>query len=1197
MKNAMMKLVLAWCFIVAGCCAASANSITGFQSGWWWQAAGYAGLGNANEDLAFAEYYTTDSNAVVTVSFNLLGEYANYVNRVCVYARKYDPSTSDNASRVAKTFARAWDNRDPEGKTGATLLAQTSDIRQAMSLSGTMAEAGAYVLYVTADINSKAKDGSELPMIGGPRNNLTKIGAEITKLEGGSLGYKYNEYYQDFRYNGNCALLGQNGFDASGKRALVMQNRVLFSPGDFYSKYYRIPAIVSSSDGSLLAVSDARKKHIHDITNDIDIILRRSVDNGQTWSQPMTIAKGDGKYKTDGSLDCLNSIGYGDPAFASLPNGDILCTFIHGYGLNFSDNSKKTYNSYSISRDNGQTWSTPEYLKDKSGNMLTVITNERGNIAPGNMCVVKSGLLAGKVIACFRSFNSTSGKGTHRNYFLMYDPNGNCWQTLNGKPNDTGGSKQYYQSGVGQDDEAQIIEVGENKFLMSVRNTGSGQRQFALITINGSASNMWWEAANLGQCGMSLKEKANGAMTAFTAKDGKEYLLHTVPTTQASASAGSAPTTRSGLCLFYALKSDAASGKFTWTKSLCLSDPDDYLDETAQYSSITVQQDGTVGILYEGYPQIVRINADQVDADDNCSQGGDYLMRAIYMNLRIGDIIDGAQPTEQLPLQPPVITPGTSTYDTNKATDRPDIVITNPNDLETTESKVDYNLQIFNEKNVMVAERSLGCEFGTKSIELKWSDLVTNDSIPFATAVKNNYTVRVNAKCFTGNTAYISPSAVASQMYYFRTPTRLIRIVAKPGDNNGDPSITANGVQAAKGVTITAGVGDKVTVQSGHNRAPHEFLYFTSDYAGHKRQYFDPAFKAVSDNPSQYSITMPSEQDFPDNEGGCITIYAVYNQGQIGVMTYTATNYFNSAHNTYSGYHMYRHRYYSEWSSEDGFDGQGGTLYNDAFALQSDSVWVWPTPSADLNLNDGSDAQNVSIANRLTYPANYKKNGLDLHARLMSDKSTFENYTAVVMLYNEAEGRFMLRSEVDKQQCARAASNDSVYAYYVVNGRSAQFPQGSSIAENALGVRQWYSGTLPAVTDYMDFDNILARDGSDGTPTLRVVYFLIYKTGSEDFAISDLTNGSNFAIKVEQTIEADKTMTGIDETTAGRNGLLIVGHNGSATFRLIGADAMVTVHNVLGQQVARFALDSGASKTIELPSGVYVAGGQKFIVK
>lgn len=131
----------------------------------------------------------------------------------------------------------------------------------------------------------------------------------------------------------------------------------------------------------------------------------------------------------------------------------------------------------------------------------------------------------------------------------------------------------------------------------------------------------------------------------------------------------------------------------------------------------------------------------------------------------------------------------------------------------------------------------------------------------------------------------------------------------------------------------------------------------------------------------------------------------------------------------------------------------------------------------------------------------------------------------------------------------------------------------------------------------MDFDDVLARDGSDGNPTLRMVYFLIYKTGSEDFAIADLTKGSNFAIKVEQAIVADKAMTGINEATTDSNGLLIVGRNSSATFRLTGADTMVTVHNVLGQQVARFALENGGSKTIELPSGVYVAGGQKFIVR
>ena len=70
-------------------------------------------------------------------------------------------------------------------------------------------------------------------------------------------------------------------------------------------------------------------------------------------------------------------------------------------------------------------------------------------------------------------------------------------------------------------------------------------------------------------------------------------------------------------------------------------------------------------------------------------------------------------------------------------------------------------------------------------------------------------------------------------------------------------------------------------------------------------------------------------------------------------------------------------------------------------------------------------------------------------------------------------------------------------------------------------------------------------------------------------------------------------MTGVDQVTVG-NGLLVVGRTGCATFSS-GAEQTVNVHNVLGQQVASFMLNG--SKTISLPSGVYVAGGQKFIVK
>ena len=70
-------------------------------------------------------------------------------------------------------------------------------------------------------------------------------------------------------------------------------------------------------------------------------------------------------------------------------------------------------------------------------------------------------------------------------------------------------------------------------------------------------------------------------------------------------------------------------------------------------------------------------------------------------------------------------------------------------------------------------------------------------------------------------------------------------------------------------------------------------------------------------------------------------------------------------------------------------------------------------------------------------------------------------------------------------------------------------------------------------------------------------------------------------------------MTGVDVNKVA-NGLLIVGKQGCATF-VSNAEQMVRVFNILGQQVAAFNLNG--SHTVELPQGIYVANGQKFIVK
>ena len=56
----------------------------------------------------------------------------------------------------------------------------------------------------------------------------------------------------------------------------------MFKSGDVGYHTYRIPAIVCAGNGDLLAFAEGRKKAASD-HGDIDIVLKRSADNGKTW--------------------------------------------------------------------------------------------------------------------------------------------------------------------------------------------------------------------------------------------------------------------------------------------------------------------------------------------------------------------------------------------------------------------------------------------------------------------------------------------------------------------------------------------------------------------------------------------------------------------------------------------------------------------------------------------------------------------------------------------------------------------------------------------------------------------------------------------------------------------------------------------------------------------------------------------------
>ena len=110
---------------------------------------------------------------------------------------------------------------------------------------------------------------------------------------------------------------------------------------------YRIPAIITATNGDLIAAIDERVPSCDDLrTNkDINIVIRRSLDNGDSWSEIETI------------VDYPFGKSASDPSMIVDKTTGVIFLFFNFMDL---DNEKDVYYLRVIkSLDNGQTWSSP----------------------------------------------------------------------------------------------------------------------------------------------------------------------------------------------------------------------------------------------------------------------------------------------------------------------------------------------------------------------------------------------------------------------------------------------------------------------------------------------------------------------------------------------------------------------------------------------------------------------------------------------------------------------------------------------------------------------------------------------------------------------------------------------------------------------------------------------------------------------
>ena len=1140
-----------------------------------YQEVGYIGLGNKNQVLASACVHIENGD-IPTIAYRLFGK-TSFLSAVSVYARKRDKDQDYNSDKTAygsfeNTFAHIFDYRNPEKNCGAIFLGFTYDVPEqyepASFTSNVKLNNGEYVIYLVANTKTTEEIGGldQLPLIGGSRNNFTRVGGVIETVTCGANNYSIytvNNYSKD-----------------GGGRVFVPKFELLYAPkyakhatSVEYSKYYRIPAITRASDGTLVALSDARKNHIHDVSNNIDIVSRRSSDNGKTWSDYIVIFQG----SEDGGAGCKYWNGYGDGAVASFSNGTVIATAIHGFGLSGGTSDAASDVVWKVSRDNGKSWSS-EFVMNKD-----LYDGYRGNISPGNICVGKKGHLDGKALVGLRTSaspnNGYSVKETmNRIYCMTYDPDTNEWTNVT-----VSGSK-YIRDNDASLDETQFVQTGENEYLMSVRYYGTGSRKFYRLKFTSATTAT---ATPVTQDGMTLAGPCNGDLINYTTANQGTYVIHTIPKDWAYGD----DNARSSLTAYYTKAT--TSGNLTWTRSLDLFDPFDNtnggekklgiggIDESAQYSSLSMQEDGTIAVLMEAYPYAIRHMDGKRNNNTAATHWGDWVMGQYYINLRIGDLIPDAEQPEDQVIDAPAISPKSLTYDSYEATDRPEITISHqnyvnyPRNYNTTDKKVKtlYEFEYYDADGKRLAVSKISeSEFTEETKTLTWQDVYkalgyTSDP----TLKQNGYSVRVSAYCVSANDAQVI-SKKDVKIYTFANPVRRIKVVGLPTSGASKTELSTQGSSVGSDEWMTVGLGQEVQLNAP---AVYPFTFVGFYYDKSKQVPLSDKLKYtnLSGIANQIKFSMPSKDETPDNyvnESGVddygIVIYAVY-EVQAGFSTRVNTQYNNgkAGDNTFESQYSYWAPKQEPTYIDRIVNAKGGAEFEKDLSIPV-------APEQDNVCLGGNGTGN---AGALTYPQQLTY-GLDAYVTLLPDSKAASHLNAIV----------------------RVKKGDTYLPnYYVVNSYNQAIYGNIATSPNCAGVFHWYKyvdGELRPVAVGMrsyevgsnpkqngarrsvvgggangawyKVDTDIAFEGicTKGEDFNGEVTVEIYLVTNDIVSISQLSNPNNYITKVSHTIVRDEHIaTGVEDVNAEKTVAGVVYYNllGAASDRPFeGVNVVVTTY-------------------------------------
>ncbi|MBS1601597.1 MAG: sodium/solute symporter [Bacteroidetes bacterium] len=236
----------------------------------------------------------------------------------------------------------------------------------------------------------------------------------------------------------------------------------VFKNGDDGYKCFRIPAIVTTTKGTVLAFAEARKNNCGD-AGDIDLVVKRSGDGGRTWSALQVVWN-------DSTNTCGNPAPVVDETTGAIV---LLSTWNIGTDkekLVKDRTGKDTRRVFVLrSTDDGHSWSPArEITGDVKRSGWTWYAT-----GPGRGLQLSKGRHKGRlVIPCNHEEAATRNNASH---VIYSDDHGETWVL--------GGSAQDSTN------EATVAELSNGRLMLNMRNTGHSR--YRQIAVSRNAGKKW----------------------------------------------------------------------------------------------------------------------------------------------------------------------------------------------------------------------------------------------------------------------------------------------------------------------------------------------------------------------------------------------------------------------------------------------------------------------------------------------------------------------------------------------------------------------------------------------------------------------------------------------------------------------------------------------------------------------------------